>query len=1610
MSDAQQKSQGQPDPFITQFNDPKFAALSYNEQQDARMDLFLSGAKKNSYWGTLADDQKVAALKQVKDMYPPSFSDIRYEQLRQDLENPDVSKPFRKFVYSEGVQMGSTGLATRGIVNAARAMSNAVTGVASRIGQFFGATPQAPQEDETTLLMRAMGGDKDGVKLAQYLQRKYEKPVNANIPLIGGQTATQLLGSALGFGGDLMTMKGAGNIVEGAVAGATATAAPVVSTLAKLGARAAVTGTQGALRGEVAGAVNQALPNKAPVEGAVDFNNGIASTVKSVGTLWGMWAAQDLAFGMLGQGAAEGLSSVGKAFLRSTVGRGTAALPKAEMFEKTSDGLYTPKAEAMQRNFVAGQLPAASRAQLGPIARDWAQSFQEVVDAVRKDPNALANDPVLALRARNQLMMGGGNSSLGISMVQDGAGTWRLRKALGKGIDDAGSILGEHLTFNEAEMVSHSEWSKAIDTARSNFTKWNERFEKTGGSEDLRQTQSALLRQEALNDSSPHDRAIRDSLTIVEGNMNRFAPEGAAKLLSEGAMLTYGEVGQVQGVGLKVAKLQVPLTDEQLGDIAERGTLVNSDKPTRFATASGGDYNGAIVYSRGAPESVYQAAFAKAEEFRKAGSEAPAEDLAHWYLRDQGYDAVNHANGDVTALYPQQQIKHVSDLVSKSSREYVEPTPMPEAAKPTTELGPRPTAAKAPSMLTTESDQANWLMEAAYREGNVALRKLPTGDYQLWMGGKPVSMGSIADVTDYFLTRSTTPTHLRASLEAEGMSLQVKDGQYTIADKDGKTLGMGSSPSDAMESAHYRPRLIDGRFGPKSVEVMHEGAKFEYSGQGVRGTLSDVYKYTGSFMDVAEEEGKSVLQSTKDGKLSQGHDGVYTVEIPEWGLREKFGSLSEARDYLGGRFKEYDNLQRLANEKGFYLDYDPSHGYVLRGASGTYTTRSLDDLGKVFNRTPDPRWAPGGQYDAGVTMKDSADAIKLPSDTFPNNRNTGKVFQDRNALGQLASSARTFVSNVLYPARSSFARAEKVYGLKGLSSAFNSLQEGVKAMANQTFLDTAKANSILSNYNFSGHDLMVAAKVAQALGDEQRAQVLDDFGITEGNPKRPAILDAVNRYRSEFFSKVFERSGQDPDKMLVDYAPKVHDYKQTHGAQYQEMEMSGPSGMTQLIQQTNGGQVPKDMRFQALHERVADTDGLLKEQNLHAQAILYAQAANRWTYMAEPLKAFAERIHQADVPQRVKDLGQHYINEVLNMGQSDAQDILKAMGKEGGTSAHGSLLSFLKTTAGLGAYGFKPSSSLHILEQTHILGSGYIGTEAMNQGFKASAKGGSAHLEEQFAKGVFTGRSPITQGFGDTSMGSNVVGSALSKLSSVGSFFVQNGHILAKSAVYDGASWLFDRHIKPWVDKGMVAPWEGKLHDIRGYLLDTGAADNVEAHLKAGDYEAAKHTYAQNMTDQITYQWRPEDQGLALNKGMLAKMYGQLMVAPTGYLSALSRLGSSGSFLDRVQNFATYGKNLTAFYGADRLAGLSGGNLLPWRVITLSGGPLFQDMNQLIQYQSGSKELKSAAKVLASLTPGAPQAVQAAQIIKYLEAGKPYEAALTLGGFSVRPDLQLPKK
>ena len=131
--------------------DPKFQG-SFLRGPAARANLYLQVEGSTPNWASTPAEYQVQAFKAVREAYPPAFSDPQFEMLRQNLEDPR-NGPSR-FLYSMDASMGATGLLTRGVVNAGRALGGAVTDV----GQFFGIKPQ-PNRDNRNL-------DLEGLMLA----------------------------------------------------------------------------------------------------------------------------------------------------------------------------------------------------------------------------------------------------------------------------------------------------------------------------------------------------------------------------------------------------------------------------------------------------------------------------------------------------------------------------------------------------------------------------------------------------------------------------------------------------------------------------------------------------------------------------------------------------------------------------------------------------------------------------------------------------------------------------------------------------------------------------------------------------------------------------------------------------------------------------------------------------------------------------------------------------------------------------------------------------------------------------------------------------------------------------------------------------------------------------------------------------------------------------------------------------------------------------------------------------------------------------------------------------------------------------------------------------
>jgi hypothetical protein len=156
-------------------------------------------------------------------------------------------------------------------------------------------------------------------------------------------------------------------------------------------------------------------------------------------------------------------------------------------------------------------------------------------------------------------------------------------------------------------------------------------------------------------------RGYTDVADAMKAHMDAV-PEGIASRSSRPG-LQYGEASDLASrPGVTMAPFTTGLSDAALESLRKGNPLVGGPSPIQGIKPSGMDTaNAAVFFSRAASDTDLQGYLAQTKENSA---------LALNLLARNGFDAIRHDNGTVTALRPDLQIKHLSDFVDPASGKY----------------------------------------------------------------------------------------------------------------------------------------------------------------------------------------------------------------------------------------------------------------------------------------------------------------------------------------------------------------------------------------------------------------------------------------------------------------------------------------------------------------------------------------------------------------------------------------------------------------------------------------------------------------------------------------------------------------------------------------------------------------------------------------------------------------------------------------------------------------------------------------------------------------------------------------------------------------------------
>ena len=1598
--------------------DPRFAKLTYAEQQQLRLEAAATMFSKDQRFLNLAENEKLILMQDVMKS-PPVF------------ENPEIGEAATRLGDPVAFQ-------TLANINKSFGLTGIVTSFLSKI------IPEGQ-------LVKDMLFGADADKLSAYVQNK----IDSNQSL--GPIAKMLpkLGSIVGFIGDLVSYgkatgliptKTIAGLLQGASeravenlvkAGAKGTkiglAQWLIGDLAPYAARAGATGLTGILRDQY---VMPILNGKNPDTSIVDM----AKT-------FGLYAAGDTLFwNILGWGGPF-LRLGGKVL--GTFGRSSA---------KLSESLYTVDTKGKRKPFTPEQMAeyeaAVIRGDLSDVQFQMASpAVQDHLTSVRESQMYAANPELAARDPYGKTVLAA--RSIGLSVVRAEGGGFRVRHVADPGVVVEVKTLGQ---LDEA-LIQYMR-------ARKDFF-------------DLDQLRLDPLRGHLVKMMDAQD-GISDALKAakVEGTSKNFVDLNARPSMSPiEAEAVKASTFSTSGQNVVADVFRIPLSETTLEKFRTRKLFVNegqeayirSKESTLLPSGSdaiplskeGGSPNAFAMAKNVASLEDFKAAQAWAKRAKDAGSKEAEANLTTTALRRAGYDGANLPDGSLLALYPERQIKILDNTISpqtgkrgfkapaaikeenvslslsslkgsvsdalvgkdnrmlsallKSSDGKINPERSARAASimlkrlgakdsraaitvldDATEISIRTT--KNGLRIIVPKDMKNFpkklalaLADHVAAEGKT-VRKIKEVEAKVTL---PEDAIKLKNLKTWFgnLIEQTRPMKEWAAKNAQGldpieaikklalseMTSQVlkttlaKFGVRVIGNepklkamKGGKVIAAGRTGEELLTNAGIDLDKIPSKYAPKVVGLNPDSVVFEVKGIGVKGGPKDIWKLLDNFTDISHTAAAQKIFSGGEGSITFARSRGYMVEMPAYGIRQRFTSLKAAREFIGGEWKSWANLSDRIEAAGGILRHENGK-YVVHVGGSKYEAKTLPELGKIMKENlPNPETVPElVAEDAHLYYKEDSPLLDF------------EAFRPRYNDIPLESTSENFLSKIsmlIKPMTSWVSDYARKTGNIEVLRSFNDMEQGVRLSSRDTDLMLELVNEMekslgLNRKNFRGK----TEGLFHLLGEpnvENRAGIIEKFQLGEKELVVEKRLRAMLGENPNDPTGLFAKFGMDPWKFIYNYMSRVRAVTDESSI----LHLNQPEATEEILKKAFGNDsVPNDIRFWAENMRESDVVSFALDTNVFSVMRRYITRGNLRLYVGEPWRNMVGLLNQPGVDKNLRWRVFRYMDILQGGGRTDMEKMAQSWsgsfsraleegkgkfkaniqrtfgqehkaeltlveaqrrGREKAINAmHSDVLKMmysLSYTTHLGLRGYIAVRNFGQVYQTvgPLIGNSYL-QESIR--FAASKKG-PAYLAELRRRGVVHQALPLVNELSDAEH-------LLGKLADHSLSMFKTADDYSRFVGYKSGELKFEAGLKIFKNVDMTNAKQF-AEFVGTNLYGPEMNSRILEALVAGKSDVAKHIFSNATQERALFLMRRE-QSPVMFHGVIGKMFGQYGTFATQYVQFVAQTWKYATKGQKAAFAARWIGNSAALAAGAYAIGLRAKDWMPWAPAQFTGGPLF---------------------------------------------------------------------
>lgn len=1698
------------DPFAQMDNNPKFAALSYADQQATRIALVQNLLARNSNFQQLSPQDQQATFRGAVEKVtarPPAFTDPKLRdqvtQMAIGYMNGDPEQT-DKFKYAlSQADFERTGL----IAQVANKLINAALPASIPRMPGFAIGISSPETDKAFAYMKQVAYTKDK----------------------GGTQALQTLDSITNGLLDFLPFTGVGKMA--ATAGKIAAAA-----LTKNVASAGATSFVKAVLPELFTATPFA-PIGTVIENAKAYltnsPEGYTDTLGKVVSSLGINAATGLLFGTAARGLMYGAKTTASAVFRVKKGPGYVSPTLAE---EQRQALLKMTAEG-------GPTNPETFATLPPEAQDLRYMTNRV--------KTIAAGPLddLHFRQADQAYLNAYEiPQLIVRQLDDGS--WRVHEAV-KGkkgrIDYRQSTFVNTLDFNK--YLS----GKIVDNLQTLSPEAQKLYLDKFANPDIAVPAITGRQTEAL-----YNPARDPSLTNVEANaLNRaygksYVPANHRLVISTAELNKVAEAAMTAGADSRVFRVQAD-PQSPLGQKLQKMPKLQRLAGDSSMTFSGdtADGNVALIMRSPASAADYAAAQSDALQAASRNSLDSVDNLRTLYLTRRGFDGYVHPDGTLETFYPE-NLKIISERVNPATGKYGQPTQTkissalanraiitrevketlgPEYLKNQENLvgaatkltssqkpaevtnfvrnyllasGRKPgnlrtvvtTDAKAisegrvtidgksgriivPAKIETPEQQLSfvrnlleetrkysksvegnarpvsipspnkiaeltkhnvshftaplgtqaqetWISNIVNNELHGSVRKLPDGTYGITLPGMqtPRVLNSLDDLTTFVANSTVDASILKQDLASQGFRLTERDGTYHVIGR-GVNIEANNIP-DILNKLNYNPPRLDVRYGPKIAEINDGSITTFMDSEVVGGNRQKVMQFLSNFEDKQAVAAQRRIILAKDGAVTEQPTGKFRVTLSKYGIDHEFDSLTDAKKFLTGNWKNIDSLAKLADERGFALRYEGGKFSLYDLSGDMVEAPTLDKLMEALKTYPVPR--DGAPSVLPADLENSLDPIirdlrakgklrGMPAGRRP----TDPYLPDIDMPPEQRPLQGTTTAGVSRWWRQAASWVETEtrkmgdYGKKVMDAFTDMRIQEQNMRAEKELIDRL----IYDAFTVDGK--LIPKVRRQAIYHWGGAQSFDEFEnarsvFGELTASEQNVLKKVR----DIYDALGKKFGVDPSIMKTNYMPRM--MRRDLQALHNKMRSSNPDVMSEdLFNEFFKGNTPKSFDVFFKHDRVNETLKFLAEDDAIKVAMGYNSLGHKDMFLREPAKRLINIVNSGDpsVTPTMQTFITKYIERTFGRVDRSNEEALKSVvrnifmklpGKMRRTDVQAARIadSFLQTVYSLNYLtnlGFRAWSSVKNAFQlwTNIapkIGFRYI-MDALSDIHDNLGESYFRHLR---TIGVLGNSRPLAQEIinAESRLG-RLTNKALKGFENVDDYMrtiayraselrFQEAYAKFKSGVFKGDTALqkFSQYA------GINLTGDSMERRILG-MLRTGGADEVTG---------AKHLFANWMQMDTMFDYHQNNAPL-IHQGFLGRLFGMYGNFSAGYRTSLMRGLQNGTAGQKAAFLTRFIAGHVAVAGALGALGIRNDNFLPFVPMVSSGGPYWRFAIDLLEStQPGKGGAQARAKTLrdvAGFIPGAMEVHYLSKAAAYLDKGDMYRALMSLMTVSMMP-------